>query len=297
MSILKKTVPHPQSSKSGLSFLTDGETWWRLFIWLLLIAIGIVMLMPLVFLLSSSLKAQTQVFAFPPQWIPHPIQWGNYAEALTIKPFHLYLKNTLIIAMLNVIAVVLTASFCAYGFARVEFPGRDFWFGVVLATMMIPYFVIMVPQFVIFTRLGWTDTYLPLTVPFFFGGGAFNIFLFRQFFLTLPNELADAARIDGCSEFAIYWRIMLPLTTPALITVTIFTFLFAWNDFIGPLLYINTAEKFTIALGLASFRGALRSQWHLLMAATMATTLPVILLFFFLQRYFIKGVVMSGLKG
>lgn len=297
MSTLNKANLHPQSSKSVVSFLTDGERWWRLVIWFLLVTLGIVMLMPLVWLLSSSLKAQTQVFAFPPQWIPSPIQWSNYAEALTIKPFHLYLRNTLFIAVLNVIAVVLAASFCAYGFARIEFPGRDFWFGVVLATMMLPYFVVMVPQFVIYSRLGWTDTYLPLTVHFFFGGGAFNIFLFRQFFLTLPNELADAARIDGCSEFAIYWRIMLPLTTPALITVAIFTFLFAWNDFIGPLLYINSAEKFTIALGLASFRGALRSQWHLLMAATMATTLPVILLFFFLQRYFIRGVVMSGLKG
>ncbi|MBE7550731.1 MAG: carbohydrate ABC transporter permease [Anaerolineales bacterium] len=255
------------------------------------------MLLPFIWLLSSSLKLEQRVFQFPPQWIPDPIQWINYYDALIAKPFHIYLKNTLFIAVLNQIAILLAASFCAYGFARIEFPGRDFWFGIVLATMMLPYFVVMVPQFVMFTRLGWVDTFLPLTVPFFFGGGAFNIFLFRQFFRSLPKELSDAARIDGCSEFDIYWRIMLPLSKPALITVAIFTFLFTWNDFIGPLLYLSSPDKQTVALGLASFRGVMRSQLHLLMAAAAAMTIPVIILFFFLQRYFIRGVVMSGLKG
>jgi len=280
-----------------MNFLTDGERWWRLFIWLLLLVIAVAMLMPFVWLASSSLKLEQRVFQFPPQWIPDPIRWMNYYDALTAKPFHIYLKNTMLIAALNQVAILLAASFCAYGFARIEFPGRDFWFGVVLATMMLPYFVVMVPQFVMFTRLGWVDTFLPLTVPFFFGGGAFNIFLFRQFFRSLPKELTDAARIDGCSEFDIYWRIMLPLSKPAFITVAIFTFLFTWNDFIGPLLYLSSPEKLTVALGLSAFRGVMRTQWQLLMAATMATTLPVIILFFFLQRYFIRGVVMSGLKG
>jgi ABC-type glycerol-3-phosphate transport system permease component len=278
-------------------YLTDGRTWWQLFVWLVLIAGALVMLMPFLWLVSSSLKLEQRVFEFPPSWLPDPVRWANYYDALTYKPFHLYFKNTLLIAVLNQIAILLTASFCAYGFARIEFPGRDFWFAVAMATIMIPYFVIMIPQFVIFSRLGWTDTILPLTVPFFFGGGAFNIFLFRQFFRSLPSELSDAARIDGCSEFDIYWRIMLPLSGPALITVAIFTFLFSWNDYIGPLIYLTSPEKITVAVGLATFRSVMRTQWNLLMAASTVMTLPVVLLFFILQRYFIRGVVMSGLKG
>lgn len=297
MTTLDKPVSYPQSPKSGVSFVMDSEKWWRLFIWLLLLSIAVVMLLPFLWLVSSSLKLEQRVFQYPPQWIPDPIRWINYYDALTIKPFHVYFKNTMIIAVFNQIAILLTASFCAYGFARIEFPGRNFWFGIVLATMMLPYFVVMVPHFVIFSRLGWIDTFLPLTVPYFFGGGAFNIFLFRQFFLTLPKELSDAARIDGCSEFGIYWRIILPLSTPALITVSIFTFLYTWNDFIGPILYLSSPDNHTVALGLSAFRGVMRNQWHLLMAASTTMTLPVIILFFILQRYFIKGVVMSGLKG
>jgi multiple sugar transport system permease protein len=163
--------------------------------------------------------------------------------------------------------------------------------------MMVPYVVMMVPQFVIFSRLHWIDTFLPLTVPYFFGGGAFNIFLLRQFFRTIPEELADAARIDGCSEYTIYARIMMPLAKPALITVAIFTFFGTWNDFMGPLLYINSPERFTISLGLAGFRGVMRTRWDLLMAASTATTLPIVILFFLAQRYFVQGVVLSGLKG
>jgi ABC-type glycerol-3-phosphate transport system permease component len=205
--------------------------------------------------------------------------------------------NTMIIVTLNMIAIVGSASLCAYGFARIKFPGRDFWFAIVLATMMVPYFVLMIPQFIIFSRLGWVNTFLPLTVPFFFGGGAFNIFLLRQFFRTRPNELSDAARIDGCSELGIYWRIIMPLAKPALATVAIFTFLFSWNDFIGPLLYLSSPENFTVAIGLATFRSVMRTRWDLLMAASTAMILPVVLLFFFAQRYFIQGIVMSGIKG
>src|SRR5690606_22124209 len=149
-----------------------------------------------------------QVFQYPPKWIPDPIRFENYVEALTYKPFHIYLKNTMVIIILNEIAVLWSASFCAYGFARMRFPGRDFWFAIVIGTMMMPYVVLVVPTFVIFSRLGWIDTFLPLTVPQFFGGGAFNIFLLRQFFRTIPEELSDAARIDGATEFGIYWRIM-----------------------------------------------------------------------------------------
>ena len=297
MATLNRTVSRLQPRRSRLSFLTDGDIGWRLFIWLLLLVVAVIMILPFLWMISSSLKLEQRVFQYPPQWIPDPIQWINYFEALTVRPFHIYFRNTMIIAVFNQIAILLTASFCAYGFARLEFPSRDFWFGIVLATMMLPYFVVMVPHFIIFSRLGWIDTFLPLTVPFFFGGGAFNIFLFRQFFRTLPKELSDAARIDGCSEFGIYWRIVLPLSAPVFITVAIFTFLYTWNDFIGPLLYLSSPDNLTVALGLSGFRGAMRNQWHLLMAASTAMTLPVVILFFILQRYFIRGVVMSGLKG
>lgn len=286
---------------SGLGRLLANlrrEEWrWRFLILVILVVGAVVMALPFLWLLSSSLKPEQMIFIFPPQWIPNPVRFQNFVEALTYKPFGTYIFNTLYIVLLNEIAIVGTASFCAYGFARIRFPGRDLWFGIVLATMMVPYFVLMIPQFVIFSRLGWTNSYLPLTVPFFFGGGAFNIFLLRQFFRTLPPELADAARIDGCDEFGIYWRIFMPLAKPALITVGIFTFLNGWNDFIGPLLYINSPDKFTVAIGLATFRSVMRTRWDLLMAASTAMILPVVVLFFFAQRYFIQGIVLSGLKG
>ena len=290
----------PSQLQSPAKRLSREEKIGRFIIFTILLVGAVVMMAPLAFLISSSLKTETQVFQIPFQLIPNPVRWLNYLEALTQKPFFLYFKNTMIIVIFNQIAVLLTSSLVGYGFARINFPGRDFWFAVVIATMMLPYFVTMVPQFILFSRLGWMDTYLPLIVPYFFGGGAFNVFLFRQFFRTIPEELADAARIDGCSELGIYWRIFVPLSTPVFITVSIFTFLFSWNDFIGPLLYINSPENFTIALGLATYRsmmGVGRTRWDLLMASSVAMTAPIVLLFFVLQRYFIKGVVMSGIKG
>lgn len=277
--------------------LRNSEFWWRVLLWVALLAGSVVMIMPFLWLLSSSFKPEMDIFVFPPKWIPNPWRPQNYSDALTYKPFNLYITNTLIIVALNLIAILGTASLCAYGFARIRFWGRDFWFVLVLSTMMVPYFVLMVPQFVIFSRLGWIDTFKPLVIPIFFGGGAFNIFLLRQFFRTLPEELADAARIDGCSEFRIYWNIMLPLAKPALAAVAIFTFLNGWNDFIGPLLYLNSPEKFTVSIGLATFRSVMRTRYDLLMAASAAMILPIVVLFFFAQRYFIQGVVLSGLKG
>lgn len=285
----------PAAGSGAAFWRRDGL--WRIFIWVILVTGAIAMALPFVWLVSSSLKPEIQIFQTPPQWIPNPPRFQNYVDALTYKPFNLYLMNTMIIVSLNMLAIIGAASLCAYGFARIQFPGRDFWFALVLSTMMVPYFVLMIPQFVIFSRLGWTDTFLPLTVPFFFGGGAFNIFLLRQFFRTLPNELSDAARIDGCTELGIYWRIIMPLAKPALATVAIFTFLAGWNDYIGPLLYLTSPENFTVAIGLATFRSVMRTRWDLLMAASTAMILPVVLLFFFAQRYFIQGIVMSGIKG
>lgn len=304
----RKTI---QKSTAGLSWrnLFRGETIARLLVFIILFVGSVIMIAPFAFLISSSLKTETQVFQYPIQWIPDPVRWLNYVEALTDKPFFLYFTNTMVIVIFNQIAILLTASLVGYGFARIEFPGRSFWFSVALATMMLPYYVTMVPQFIMFSRLNtmfsslnikWIDSYLPLIVPFFFGGGAFNVFLFRQFFKTIPADYSDAARMDGCSEFGIFWRIFVPLASPVFITVSIFTFMASWNDFIGPLLYVNSPDKFTIALGLAQYRsmmGVGRTRWDLLMAASVAMTAPVVLLFFILQRYFIKGVVMSGIKG
>jgi multiple sugar transport system permease protein len=299
MSTLDQLMPESQVARSlprrrsarGHSRLLQGLTV------ALLVIIAIIMLMPLLWLLSSSLKPLNRVFASPPEWIPNPVRLENFSEALTIRPFGVYLVNTLKIVVLNVIAVVFSSSFVAYGFARLRFPGRDFWFGIVLATLFLPYTITIIPQFLIFSRLGWIDSILPLVVPPFFGGGAFNIFLLRQFFRTIPEDLADAARIDGCSEFGIYWRIMMPLSIPALITVGLFTFLAAWNDLLGPLVYLRSDKNYTVAVGLASFRSVLDVSWNLQLAASVAVILPVVVLFFIAQRYFIRGIVMTGLKG
>ncbi len=288
------------STRTSATQLLDNERFWRIFVWTILLVGAVVMILPFLWLLSSSLKTELAIFRYPPDWIPDPIQFSNYVDAWTTRPFALYVRNTLAILLLNEIAVLVSASFCAYGFARIDFPGRNVWFAILLATVMLPGIVTMIPQFVIFSRIGWVNTILPLTVPFFFGGGAFNIFLLRQFFRTLPAELADAAYIDGASEITIYWRIMLPLAKPALATIAIFTFIGTWNDFMGPLLYLaKDPNKFTVALGLAMFRTAFagRTRWDLLMAASTMMIIPVILVFFVAQRYFIQGIAISGLKG
>jgi multiple sugar transport system permease protein len=297
MSTLQQVTRGVQVAGRMRSGAINGEMVWRIALLFVLVGGALIMLLPFVWLVVSSVKPQEQIFIFPPEWIPREIRWQNYVEALVYKPFYRYILNTLLIVLANEVAILLTASFCGYGFARINFAGRDFWFGIVLATMMVPYIVLMVPQFIIFTRLGWVDTYLPLTVPFFFGGGAFNIFLFRQFFRSLPEELADAGRIDGNSEFGVYWRIMMPLCKPALATVAVFTFLNTWNDFLGPLLYLRSDYNFTVAIGLATFRSVLNTRWDLLMAASTAMIVPIIVLFFFAQRYFVEGIVLSGLKG
>ncbi len=301
MSTQTTPVPAQQTMLRTLGHtLFRRRDYHKILIFTILFIGALLMIAPFAFLVSSSLKIETQVFQFPIQWIPDPVRWMNYVDALTQKPFGMYFTNTMIIAALNQVAILVTASLVGYGFARIDFPGRDLWFGIALATMMLPYYVTMVPQFILFSKLRWMDSFLPLTVPFFFGGGAFNVFLFRQFFKTIPEDMSDAARIDGCSELQIYWMIFVPLSTSAFITVAIFTFMASWNDFIGPLLYINSPDNFTIALGLATYRsmmGVGRTRWDLLMAASVAMTAPVVLLFFILQRYFIKGVVMSGIKG
>ena len=258
---------------------------------------GITFVIPFVWMLSTSLKTPQAVFRFPPEWIPNPVVWRNYVNALTMVPFGVYSRNTAIITAASLAGQILSASVVAYGFARLRFPGRDVLFILLLATMMLPWQVTMVPLFVVFKNLHWLNTYLPLVLPKWLGGDPFFIFLLRQFFLTLPQELDEAAKIDGCGPFRIYWQILLPLAVPGLTAVAIFSFLWNWNDFLWPLIILNDRMKWTIALGLSGFRDEYSTNWSHLMAASAVATLPCLLVFFFFQRYFIEGIVMTGTKG
>ena len=267
----------------------------------LVLGVGaVVMLMPFFWLVSSSLKTPQQIYVFPPAWLPNPVQWQNYPAVVTELPFLLYTRNTLIITIPSIIGQVLTSSLAAYGFARLRFPGRDFAFGALLATMMLPYAVTLIPVYIMFKTFGWLGTYLPLIVPFWFGGGAFNVFLLRQFFLTIPDELEEAALLDGAGYLTIYRRIILPLSTPALIVVGIFSFLFHWNDFLAPLIYLNDFHTWTLAMGVVLLKNAAIGQHdttNLLMAMSTMMVAPIIMIFFVAQRAFIQGIVLTGLKG
>jgi multiple sugar transport system permease protein len=284
---LSGAISDQASSEPGVSWLallrqgrvlSGGRTQsplQQMLIYLLLIAGSVVMLTPLVWLISSSFKDSGQIFIFPPQWIPQPWRFENYPQVFEQIPFLRFFINTVLVTLLALIGQVLSASLVAFGFARLRFPGRDILFLIVLATIMIPYHVTLIPTFILFRELGGLDTYMPLIVPYWLGGGAFNIFLLRQFYMRLPFELDDAARIDGASTLGIYH----------------------WNDFFLPLIYLSTTEKYTLALGITLFRSYQVTQWNLLMAASVMVTLPPILLYAFAQRYFIQGIVFTGLKG
>ncbi|MCT4782610.1 MULTISPECIES: carbohydrate ABC transporter permease [Exiguobacterium] len=269
----------------------------NLVVFLLLCLGSVLILLPLWWMISTSLKPMAEILQFPPTFFPDDWQFSNYLKTWQAAPFTLYLVNTLFITLLVVIGNVLVNAFVAYGFAKIQFPGRNVWFVILLSTMMIPGFVTLVPQYILFSRLGWLNTYLPLIVPAFFGS-AFFIFLLRQFYLRIPNELIEAARMDGASHFYIWWHIMLPLSKPILATVAIFSFNGAWNDFLGPLLYLNDETKYTLQLGLQVFKSEANTQWNLLMAGSLIVLLPVIVLFFIFQKYFIEGMdLSSGGKG
>jgi multiple sugar transport system permease protein len=270
---------------------------WRTFLATTLVwGVALLFLIPFLWMISSSLKPNYQIFEVPPRWIPNPPQWSNYREALTTLPFDRYMVNTAIITALTIAGHVVSCTLIAYAFARLRAPGRDVLFLLVLATMMLPYPVTMVPLYVLFKQLGWINTFLPLTVPAFFGS-AFYIFLLRQFFLTIPPDFEDAAIIDGANTLQILWRVILPLSMPAVATVAIFTFQAAWNDFLAPLIYLQKPELYTVTLGLQFFRSTYTTNWAYLMAASLVTSLPVIVVFFLAQRYFIEGITLSGVKG
>jgi multiple sugar transport system permease protein len=269
----------------------------RSLLYVFLAVLGIVFLTPMLWLLSTSLKEQGQVFAYPPVWLPSPVRFANYVEAFARAPLFVWLTNTITITVFAVAGTLLTCSLVAYGFARLRFPGRNVLFVLLLSTMMLPDVVTLVPQFVLFRSLGWVDTFLPLIVPSFLGGGAFNIFLVRQFYLTIPRDFDEAARLDGASNWRIWWHIILPLSRPVLIAVAIFSFVFHWNDFLAPLIYLQSEGNKTLALGLRAFISPTDASWNISMAASMFLVIPVLIVFFVAQRSFIRGVVMTGIQG
>ena len=265
----------------------------RLINLVLLLAGSLMLLSPLWWMISTSLKSMVEIMAGEPSFFPKEWHLENYINTWNAAPFDRYTANTLLLTVLSVIGNVLVNSFVAYGFARIRFRGKGFLFGLVLSTMMIPGFVTLIPQYILFARIGWVNTYLPLVVPQFFGN-AFNIFLLRQFYRGIPEELLEAAKMEGASHFYIWRKIGIPMVRPALATVAIGAFNGAWNDFLGPLLYVNSEEFYTIQIGLQSFKEQSSSQWNYLMAGSLLSMLPVLLLFFFFQKYFIQGANITG---
>jgi multiple sugar transport system permease protein len=287
--------------------------WRRLTFWgwigeilkyVLLLVLAFSFLLPFIWMFTSALKDSSQVFTVPPTWIPSPALWENFYNAWTELSFNLWLYNTVVkYAIPATVGTVISSAIAAYGFARLEWRLRDILFAICLATMMVPGQVTLVPLFIVFKQLGWVNTLLPLVIPSFFGGGAYNIFLLRQFFMTLPTELSDAARIDGANEFGILFRIVLPLAKPALTVVALFRFMGAWNDYFGPLVYLSNDKQWTLARGLERLRGSAyevgssRMAYPYLMAVSSIITLPILVAFFFAQRTFIEGISLTGIKG
>src|SRR5258706_715364 len=264
--------------------------------------LGLIFAFPFIWAIFTSLKTTQELYLFPPHLFPNSLQWNNYLEIWQAAPFAQFFLNSTVVAILSVSGQVLSTSLVAYGFARFRFPKREFLFLIVLSTLMLPPQVTVVPSFLLFKYLGWLDSFKPLVVPHWFAGSAFAIFLFRQFFLTIPKELDEAAKIDGANSLWIFFKIIIPLSKPVIITITVLAFLASWNDFFEPLIFLNSLENLTLPLGLAYFQrigmSGGRATEHLLMAASMAMTLPCILLFVVLQRYYVKGVaVSSGSKG
>ncbi|MCM3782495.1 carbohydrate ABC transporter permease [Neobacillus mesonae] len=272
-------------------------SWGRLLLYILLVLGSILFLIPLWWMLSTSLKSMEEIAMFPPSFIPETFHWSNYIETWRAAPFTQYTLNTLLLTLLAVIGNVIVNSFVAYGFAKIQFRGKRVWFSILLATMMIPGFVTLIPQYVLFAKLNLVGTYYPIIIPQFLGS-AFYIFMVRQFYMSIPSEISEAAKIDGAGHFQIWSRIILPLSKPALAAIAIFAFNGAWNDFLGPLLYVNDESLYTLQIGLQSFRGTVQTQWNYLMAGSLLVLLPVIVIFFIFQKYFITGMnLTAGTKG
>ncbi|MFA5858645.1 MAG: carbohydrate ABC transporter permease [Elusimicrobiota bacterium] len=287
--------PKPMTAKDIRFKKNFRQTVFALLYYSILSGLAVVMVIPFVWMFSTSLKDAGAVFTFPPQWIPNPVVFRNYVDAWNSVPFGRFYLNSIIVAVSVTAGQLFTASLAAYAFARLQFPGRDKLFLAYLATMMIPGQVTMIPVFILLRTLGWIDTYQGLILPHIFT--TYGTFMLRQFFLTIPKELEEAATIDGCGPFRIYWQIILPLCKPALATLGTFIFLGSWNDFMWPLIVTNSMEMKTLTVGLASFQGLYNTEWTLLMAASMIVLAPVLIVYIFNQRFFVQGIAMTGLKG
>lgn len=294
MSTLPAASPHADNAVPKRRRSTDPV---GIVSFIALVVTTFLMLLPLFFMVSTSLKSKKEMLKFPPTFLPESWQWSNYKEIFDTLSFGTMYMNSLIIGVLTVIGTLLSSALAAYGFARYRGKGSNTWFLLMLSTMMLPYPAIMIPQFILFSKLNWIDTFLPLIVPAFFGS-AYNIFLLRQFFSTLPEELFDAGRIDGCSEFRMWRQIALPLSGPALATVAIFAFIYSWNDLLTPVLYLSSTEKFTLPVGMASLTSSRFRipPWHLLMVASVLAMLPIVTLFAIAQKRFVEGIVLTGIK-
>jgi multiple sugar transport system permease protein len=287
------------SAKRPVSYLHHKPFAWylnKVFAYAVLIIVTFFMIIPFVYMISTSLKTPIESFKFPPTWIPNPVVWQNYADVWKMAPLFNVAINSVKISVLSTFGQVLSCSLAAFAFARLRFKGRDLIFILVLATLMIPGQVTLIPTYLLFRQFGWVNTHAPLIVPSWFGG-AFGIFLLRQFFLSIPEELTDAAKVDGCNPFRIYWQIFMPLASPVMATLAIFTFLNSWNDLLGPLIYLRDLELMTFPVALASFSGHnVMLNLPLLMTASLISILPTVLLVFALQKYFVQGIVLSGMK-
>lgn len=272
------------------------QTTWRCFVYFLLAVIGTIVMIPFFWTVSTAFKELHQALAFPPIWIPKPFIWGNFKDALSAMNFWQQLGNTALITCLGIVGQLLSSSMAAYGFARFRFPGRNVLFVVALSTLMLPFHILIIPRFIMFKYMGWLDTFYPLIVPSFFAE-ALYLFLMRQFLMSIPMELDEASRIDGCSYWQTFWRIILPLSKPVLGIIAVFVFLSKWRDFMGPLIYLSSQKNYTLALGLNALRNDYFVEWNILMAATTVVMIPPLIVFFIAQKYFIQGVVFTGVKG
>ena len=267
----------------------------RVLLYLLLIIIAVVMLAPFLWMVSTSLKEQYDAVKIPPVWVPIPPRWQNYIDLFTQQPMLQFMLNTIKIVFFVVLGQLFFSSLAAYSFARIKFQGRTVMFFFYIATLMVPGQVTMIPTYLMFAKVGFTDTHWALILPAFFS--AFGVFLLRQFFMSLPKELEEAAEIDGCNPFTTYWRIMLPLIVPAMLTLGVFTLMNTWNDYMGPLIYLSTPEKYTMTLGIAYFKGIYTTQWNLVMAGSVLSVIPILLAYLCAQKYFVEGIAFSGVKG
>lgn len=285
------TLSPPGEHQSRSAKIRPGD----IFLHLALLAGSVIMLLPFAWMLSTSLKEPSEIFTFPPIWIPRHLAWENYVKTVSVMPFGRFYLNSLIVAASITVLQLLTSSLAAFAFARLRFPGRGALFLLYLATLMIPFHVMLIPNFILMRFLGWFDTYAALIFPPAFS--AFSTFLLRQYYLSLPGELDEAARIDGASSLRIWWQVIIPLSGPVLAALTIFIFLGAWNDFLWPLVITNSLEMRTLPVGLTAFQGQFKVEWHLLMAGAVIAMLPILIIYVLAQRKFIEGLAMTGLTG